>query len=348
MVSGLLAARPAGAIIVFGSGDPQHNTSSPAGELTGSGWQWQTDVSYCATAIGPHHAVTARHLGLGAGSIVRFAGLTFPVVAVTNAPDSDLQLVELAGHLPDFAPIYSATNEPGRTLVLHGRGTQRGNAVSAPDATGAMRGWRWGGGDGRLRWGTNVVTDTGTGTPDQGFAGEVLIATFGPGAVGDTGTLSSGDSGGGAFLRDDDGRWKLAGVNYAVEASFNTTTNGAGFFAALFDRRGFYEQDSNNVWVLDETQADQPGTVLIMTRVSQYAAWIAAQLTRPPAANWPVLQSSDRAAGPFFEHSAYTVNPAKRQISIALPTGNRFFRLDGAPVLAAPVRQGAQLIFNYQ
>lgn len=348
LLAGLFFAFTAGAIILFGSGDPDHNATPPSGALAGSGWQWETDGGDCATAIGPHHALTAHHLGLRPGGALHFAGLAYPIVSVTNAPQSDLELIELAGRLPGFAPFYNGTNEPGRMLVLHGRGTQRADAVPAPTGAGDTRGWLWGNGDGRLRWGTNIVSDTDTGTPDQGFVGEVLLATFGPDAVGDTGTLSTGDSGGGDFLLDDDGRWKVAGVNYAVEAVFNTTTNGAGFYAALFDRRGFYEQDTNNVWTIDPTQVDQPGTVLIATRVSSYAGWLTAQIALPTATPWPVLQSAADPAGPYAEHPIYAVNPAQRQIYVPLPGGDSFFRLAGATELSPPVRQGTQLVFAYK
>lgn len=347
LLMGLSAAFPVRAVILFGSGDPLHNTTPPVGVVADSGWQWQTDGGFCATAVGPHHAVTARHLGLGGGSVLSFAGLTFPVVSVANAPGSDFQLVELAGRLPGFAPLYTGADEVGRMLVLHGRGTQRGDAVLAPDGGAELRGWRWGGYDGRLRWGTNTVAGTDAGTSEQGLAGELLIATFGPTAIGDTGTFSTGDSGGGDFLMDDDGLWKLAGINYAVQGSFNTTTNGGGFFAALFDRRGFFEQNNDNLWAVDETQADEPGTVLIATRVSSYAAWVAEKIAQPTDIKWPVLQSAATVEGPFAEHSSYAVNPAKQQITVTVPTGDQFFRLDGAPVLAPPVRQGAQLVFSY-
>lgn len=343
----MTAALPAGAVILFGSGDPQRNTTAPDGLLDGSGWQWQTDAGTCATAVGPHHAATAQHLGLHAGSVLHFAGMTYPVVAVTNAPSSDFQLVELAGRLPDFAPLYTATDEVGRLLVVHGRGTLRGDPVLAPDGSGEVRGWRWGGGDGRLRWGTNVVVETGSGTPGQGFYGDVLVGTFGRDAGDDNGTLSTGDSGGGVFLRDDGGQWQLAAVNYAVESLFNSTTNGSGFSAALFDRTGFFELDNHHAWIIDDLQATQPETFFIATRVSSYADWVQ-QLVAQPVAGRPTLLSAESVDGPFAEHPAYVVDTGKRQITLRIPTGNRFFQLDGATNLNLTMPPGGQVVLHYQ
>ncbi len=343
----LAASLPAHAVILFGTGDPERNTTPPTGTLAGSGWQWQTDVGTCATAVGPHHAVTAHHLGQHPGSLLSFGGLVYPVIAASTPPNSDFTLVELAGSLPSFAPLNSDTNELGRPLIIFGRGTLRGSPVLAPDGSGDVRGWYWAGGDGRLRWGTNVVADTDTGTPDNGLFGDVLIGTFGPDASGDTGTLSTGDSGGGTFMLGEDGQWRLAGVNYAVEATFNTTTNGAGFSAALFNRTGFYEQDTNNVWVIDDQQAEHPETVFIVTRVSSYAAWAQGVMSQPITSR-PVLLSAPMVEGPYGEHPAYSVNATKQQITLPTPAGNRFFQLQGATNLSLPTRSGGQLVFGYQ
>jgi hypothetical protein len=338
---------PVRAVILFGSGDPGRNTTAPTGELAGSGWQWQTDTGPCATAVGAHHAVSAHHLGLHPGSLLSFGALTYPVLTVTNAPGSDLELLELAGTLPSFAPLYAETNEIGRPLVVFGRGTRRGSPVLAPDGSGTLRGWGWAGGDGRLRWGTNVVSDTDTGTADNGFSGDVLVGTFGPDAGADTGTLSTGDSGGGVFVRDDDGQWQLAGVNYAVEGSFNTTTNGAGFSAALFDRTGFFEQDSHNAWVIDDQQPGHPETVFIATRISSYAAWLQDLIVRPVMGR-PVLFSATSVIGPYTEHPAYAVDTAKHQITLFVPAGDQFYRLEGASHLGLPTRQGNLLTLPYE
>lgn len=343
----LVAGWPARAVILFGTGDPERNTTPPVGELAGSGWQWQAAAGLCATAVGPHHAVTARHLGLSKGASLNFGGINYPVLAVTNAPNSDFALVELAGSLPAFAPLYTETNEVGRPLVMFGRGTQRGNPVLAPDGSGVLRGWGWAGNDGRLRWGTNAVADTDTGTADNGFAGDVLVGTFGPDAGDSTGTLSTGDSGGGVFVRDDAGQWRLAAVNYAVESGFNTVTNGAGFTASLFNRTGFYEQDVHDVWQIDDQQAEHPETVFIATRVSSYATW-AQTLMSLPVTGRPVLLSATTVDGPYTEHPAYTVDTTKHLITFFVQAGNRFFQLEGAASLGLSTRQGSQLVFTYK
>ncbi len=340
----------ASALILFGTDDPQRNTAPPTGDLADSGWQWQNDSGQCSTAISPRHAVTARHLGISAGGEVRFGGLSYFATAVSDAPLSDLRLIELAGRLPATAPYYSGTNEAGRAIVLHGRGTLRGPAVSADGPDGpALRGWRWGGADGRLRWGTNTVWTAYTPKPEDGFTGDVLLAKFSKDGGDDQASFSGGDSGGGVFLKDDDDRWKLAGVIFAVEAEFRTTADGESFFAALFDRTGFYQTVKPDEWGLDPEAAERPETLLYITRVSAHADWLATQMANPPAVAWPRLLASNDVAGGFTEHPAYAVDVAKKSITILAPDGPaRFFALDGASVVGAPVAQAGRWVFTYQ
>jgi hypothetical protein len=343
-------AMRASALILFGTDDPQRNTTAPTGDLAGSGWQWQNDSGQCSTAIGPRHAVTARHLGLAAGGEVRFGGLSYFATAVADAPQSDLRLIDFAGRLPAAAPVHTGTNEMGRTLVLHGRGTLRGPGVFA-DAPGGpgLRGWRWGAADGRLRWGTNTVWMAYTPKPEDGFTGEVLLAKFSKDGGDDQASFSGGDSGGGVFLKDDDDRWKLAGVIFAVEAEFRTTADGESFFAALFDRTGFYQTVKPNEWGLDPEAADRPETVLYITRVSAHADWLAGQMANPPAVAWPRLFSSTEVNGGYAEHPAYAVDVAKKTITLLTPEGAaRFFALDGASVVGAPSLQDGRLVFIYE
>ena len=59
----------------------------------------------------------------------------------------------------------------------------------------------------------------------------MLQATFDANGLADEAHLSVGDSSGGVFIQDG-GIWKLAGINYGVEALFNTNNSGAGFLAA--------------------------------------------------------------------------------------------------------------------
>ena len=170
--------------------------------------------------------------------------------------------------------------EVGRPLFVVGRGTRRGSAVELPGvidpngfagplagaspAVGSIaptareiptvgptgptlsgpasaRGWSHAGGDGVQTWGTNTVDAIADGGDDLG---PLLAFSFDAGAdpadAPNEAALSGGDSGGGLFVRDDAGRWKLAGINYGIDGPFSRTADGPTFFASLFDARGLY------------------------------------------------------------------------------------------------------------
>jgi hypothetical protein len=136
-------------------------------------------------------------------------------------------------------------------------------------------GWLWGNGDSVRRWGENVFADA--------FAYEtnwdLLYATFDQNGLSNECTLSSGDSGGGAFL-DDGGVCKLAGVNYGVDGPFSEKNDGsASFTAALYDTRGLYTYDGS-AWVLITGAAPVPGG-FYPSRISTKLAWICSVVAAP-------------------------------------------------------------------
>ena len=121
-----------------------------------------------------------------------------------------------------------------------GRGTQRGPEVFSSNT---LRGWHWGPGDQVQRWGENVVTAIKQRPP----GGEMLYALFDKAGLPNESHLSNGDSGGAVFL-DDGGVWKLGGINYDVDGAFYIGQMASGgFLAALFDQRGFYDENRHFV-----------------------------------------------------------------------------------------------------
>ena len=75
----------------------------------------------------------------------------------------------------------------------------------------------------------------------------MIYALFDKAGLPNESHLSVGDSGGAVFL-DDGGVWKLGGINYDVDGAFYTGPNGTGsFLAALFDQRGFYDENRHFV-----------------------------------------------------------------------------------------------------
>ncbi len=328
------------ALVFLGSGDSSHNTTPPTGTLAGSGWQWQSQGGFGATVIGTHLVATANHLGISAGRTFPYAGLTYHVVAATNEPGSDLRLFWVAGRIPDAAPIYDGNNETNSYLVFHGFGGPRGGPVYFdPPANTDLRGWLWTSFDGRLRWGTNLVTDVMTET--VGVPGEYLISYFTQSAGDDVISFSTGDSGGGAFILDADGKWKLAGVITAVEAEFRTTPTSSTFYAALFNREGFYEPLDNNTWGLDPSASTTPGVFFETTRVSAYANWIKAQLAAPyPGPPVPILLAAEEPGGPFVEVNAYAIDPGAHEITFATPSNRQqFYQLSGTTNIVSIVRK---------
>lgn len=346
-VVGLLISTRAQAVILLGTGDPTANTTPPTGALADSGWKTQTDAGPCATAVGPRHLLTAAHLGISPGFALRFGGLVYPVVRTTHAPDSDLRLLEIAGRLDadSIARLTTHTNEIGHGVVIHGRGGPRGAAVTREGPDGPeLRGWLWTGMGSRLRWGTNVIEDVAVegGTNPGSF----LRAWFDQDGGDDEATVSSGDSGGGVFLREDDG-WSLAGVMNAVQSEFRRTADGVTFLASLFDRRSFFEWDSEDGWQVDPAATDQPGTLWQATRVSSYTDWVTRVMGEPPAVDWPRLLSAGTPEGPFTEHSAYAVDIPERRISVLISDDQRYFRLDGAGEIRSVNHDGKVLRLQY-
>ncbi len=260
LVGGLLFAAGASAVILLRSGDPTANTTAPTGELAGSGWQFEGMFgAFLGTAIGPHHFITAKHIGKVSDAFV-FHGTNFPVVNGFPDLQSDLQIFEVTGKLDEFAPLYSRSDEIGKHLVVMGRGTQRG---AAKMVNGELRGWEYGTSDHVQRWGENEVTSV---------TARLLFVLFNQPGLPQEAHVSSGDSGGGVFLNDQ-GVWKLAGINSDVDTFVSGPDGGGPFSAALFDQRGFYRSNGTLV------AGDKPvPSGFYASRISQRVGWIQAVL----------------------------------------------------------------------
>lgn len=257
---------PLQAIIFYSTADPAYNTTAPTGTLAGSGWQWVGSwAGFQGTPIGPHHFLTARHIGGTVGDPIVLDGVSYPTVAVFDDTASDLRIYQISGTFPSWAQLYRGTAEVNQTLVVFGRGWIRGAEVR--NAANALRGWQWSAPDGQLRWGKNVFTSTFTAP----YWGELISAAFNATGGADEAHLALGDSSGPVFINDGTG-WKLAGIAAAVDGPFNTTNTGAGFNAAIFDLRGLY-YGGNPTWELIGGSLPIPSS-FYATRVSVRTAWI--------------------------------------------------------------------------
>lgn len=266
---GVTSTVPLQAVLFESTSNTAYNTTAPTGTLTGSGWQHEgTWGSFLGTPIAPNYFITAKHVGGTNGQEFVLNGFTYHAIASFANPDSDLQIWKVAETFPAFAPLYSATNEANKHLVVFGRGTQRGDEIIVD---GELKGWKWGPGDGVQRWGKNdvaAVVDGGTGL------GDLLAATFDRGTGANDAHLSNGDSGGAVFIQDG-ATWKLAGINYSVTEPFVSTNgvDGSGFNAALLDYGGLYVGGDTD-WAIITNEVDDIPSAFFSTRISANLAWI--------------------------------------------------------------------------
>lgn len=270
----LLTTFPAKAVLFYFTGDTNYNTTAPATRsLTNSGWQYQGAwVGFSGTVISSNCFITARHIGGSVGESFTFQGADYITTAAYEDAESDLRILRVAGQFPTNAPLYTRRNEKGKSLVVIGRGTERGAEVRVKNR---LKGWQWGTWDHIQRWGQNKVSslvDGGAGI------GELLSASFNWGAGRNEAHLSAGDSGGAVFIKD--GKvFKLAGINYSVDGPYNTTNSGPGFEAAIFNQHGLYRQASDGTWFLP-IRTPVAGS-FYATRISSHTNWINSVLSQP-------------------------------------------------------------------
>lgn len=130
LLASLCAPWPASGVILWSTGDPTYNTTEPTGALAGSGWQYEGHWgSFLGTPIAPRYFVTAKHVGGAVGDMFTYQGISYTTVAYYDDPGSDLRIWKVNGLFPAFAPLYTASDELGKSLVVIGRGTQRGEPI---------------------------------------------------------------------------------------------------------------------------------------------------------------------------------------------------------------------------
>ena len=272
----IILSPPLQAVIFYSTSDPNYNTTPPTGALANSGWQWVGKWGgFQGTPIGPHHFIAAHHVGGAVDDPFVLDGVAYTTMAFFDDTVSDLRIWQVDGTFPSWAPLYRANNEVGKRLVVFGRGLTRGAEVRDA-ATNTLRGWHWGAGDGKMRWGQNAVVAVVNG---GNYWGVLLYAVFNASGGPDVAHLAQGDSSGPVFIHDGTG-WKLAGVAASVDSAFNITNTGAGFNAAIFDRRGLYYGKSEN-WRLVSGALPVPSG-FYATRISVRLSWIDSVISPVP------------------------------------------------------------------
>ena len=252
-----MVAPMARAVTFISTADPTFNTTPPTGALAGSGWQYEASFGpFLATAVGPHHFLTVKHIGIPSNVFV-YQGAAYTIISYYDDPGGDLRMFVVAETVPSYAPVYSGSSELGRDIVVIGRGTQRGNPVYVGST---LLGWEWGSGDTVQRWGENQISQAYIFT---------LYATFDRNGKPNEAHLSSGDSGGAVFMNDG-GVWKLAGLNSGVDGPFANVSGAPTFNATLFDVRGLFSSSLGRV--VSGTTSVPSGFYAV--RVSAHLPWI--------------------------------------------------------------------------
>jgi hypothetical protein len=314
-------APQAAAMIFYASGDPDYHTTAPTGSLTNSGWQWQGNWrGFGGTPIGTNLFLTAKHVGGSVGDTFTFDGQDYRTVAYFPDAISDLMIWQVCGTFPRFAPLYTGPPEIYLSCVVFGRGFPRGAEVTITNNSQvALRGWAWGPGAGRLRWGQNKITEMIKNSDGSDLLKVPFDANGGP----DVAALASGDSGGAVFIQSSG--WRLAGINLAVDGPFSYVASGPGFFAALFEKSGLYEE-SGSSW----PSALSGPSAFYATRVSSRQSWIkniiAQHDGRQPA---PTLEAAPDVSGPFVAATNAVVNASAQTITVPVPGKSQFYRLNG-------------------
>lgn len=268
------------ALNFYSTGATDYNTTAPTEEYAGSGWQYQGDwYSVLGTPVAPNYFLSAAHVGGSVGAIFVYDSQVYTTTAVFDDPNSDLRLWQVAGTFSTYAPIYTGNAELGQELVIFGRGSQRGAVVGL---SGEDKGWSWGTGDDTRRWGTNVVSNIYS-TENYG------ISLLGMDFNADSGNpneanYSTGDSGGAVFINDN-GTWKIAGINSWADGPYGLTSTPFenAFYGSLYETDGFYG-DTLNGW----EEVSGPG-ISYATRVSTSQAWISEITGVPEPTTLPLV-----------------------------------------------------------
>jgi hypothetical protein len=169
-------------------------------------------------------------------------------VVQTNYYTNVVSLKELGIKRNDAQQEFPEATFHGQTMTVVS------SEVVTNDVT---KGWKFGKGDGVMRWGENTVVGVGS----------FLVGSFDANGGPNEAYLSGGDSSGAVFIQEG-GVWKLAGINYGIEGPFGTTPD-ESFYAAIMDKSGLY---CSGILMPEDGQL-RPAYFYV-TRISTRLSWI--------------------------------------------------------------------------
>jgi hypothetical protein len=266
LMAGLLER--SAAVMFLDTADITHNTSTPGDN---SGWQYEGKFrTELGVPIAPYFFIGAAHLTANVvGDVFDFHGDSYTTIAkhdildANNKPLTDLRIWEVhhSKPFPTYAPLSSGLSDIGGVATIIGRGTRKGNPILLGQL---LKGWVWGNTDNVERWGRNIVVG---GLNDPTY-GSLLYCDFDNPGIADECHLSVGDSGGGMFVLED-GLWRLAGINLAVDGPFRTSPGGTDLNGPFFDLGGLYVKNGT-VWELIPDGIPNIPSSFYCSRISAY------------------------------------------------------------------------------
>ncbi len=277
LFAGAVAAR---AVII--PGGEGRELTPPADPALHAVWDlhgaWQ---DCCGIPVAQRWFVAVAHVGVHLHSDFTLGGKAYHPTEVVEVQDTDLLLYKVDSDFPAWVELWdpSQGGEGGKAAAIFGRGMPRGPVLTSAD--GRECGWRWMPPDGKLSHGTNVISSVLDAGPHHG---DMLVWTFDRDGGGTEGALADGDSGGGVFLQDSAGRWRLAGLNYGLnpvyggeDTEYRVHPGEKSFMAAVHDERGLWKGLVGREFTLADPKL--PGPVPMThgaTRLAPHAEFIRA------------------------------------------------------------------------
>ena len=345
------------AVMFLSKDDPTHNTTPPSDPAAARDWRLQGIWRTCqGTPVAPSWFLSAKHIGGAIGDSLTVEGKTHHAIARILDPESDLVLWGVMETFQEHAKLYTGGDESGKRMLVFGRGAVRGKPVML-ESNGnlELKGWERGKGKAVMRWGENIVTHIADDPVliKKGL-GQLIGAEFNRNGLPDEAGISPCDSGGGMFLLQDE-EWRLAAMSYAAGGQYNTSQEGDGFPAMLFDEGGYFrytELFDENVFVwelIDNDDADLPSSIW-GTRIQYRMSWIEQSIAAMPEPKTSiVLESAPTLTGPFEKESDWTLIQEPLALRIPAPEDSRYYRIQATDTvnMRTPIISDTHLLLPF-